>query len=612
MNAIIERLAALRSLMKEHGLSAYIIPGTDPHASEYMADRWKEITWVTGFKGETGTVLVTLDEAFLWTDSRYYLQADKELAGTTVELMRESDLDTPSIPEWLNAHITAGSKVGVNPEMFSVQGYAALGRELAGNQLSLYSIDLIRPLWVEGRPAIPAEPLFVFDEKYAGESVDSKLARIRAEIRKAGAQAMVISALDEIAWLLNIRGNDVEFNPVVISYVLLEQDKCTLFVSPEKVTAEAHAYFAAHNITVAGYEDIFAQLSTLDCAVLFDGAKLNEALYEALPAACKKVNTQSPILRLKSIKNEIELAGIRRAMKKDAVALTRFFKWLEASLPSLHEEGNCLTEIDLMDKLRDFRAEQENFIEESFGTIAGYGANGAIVHYGATKDDCAVVEPHGILLLDSGGQYLDGTTDITRTICLDEPTAQMKRDFTLVLKGHIALACARFPRGTRGNQLDVLARQFLWQEGLHYGHGTGHGVGHFLSCHEGPQNIRMDNNPTPLQIGNVCSDEPGLYRTGEYGIRTENLIAVVQAPLPSPHGGKPCAGTSNHITEFGEFYGWETLTLCFYDTKLFDLSIMTEQEIAWVNAYHQRVIDEICPLLNADEAAWLRNKCAAI
>ncbi len=601
---IIERLTALRSLMKEHGLSAYIIPGTDPHASEYMADRWKEITWISGFKGETGTVLVTLDEAFLWTDSRFYLQANKELAGTTVELMRESDLDTPSIPEWLNAHIAAGSTVGVNPEMFSVQGYAALGRELAGNQLSLYSIDLIRPLWIENRPAIPAAPLFVFEEKYAGESVDSKLARVRAEIRKAGADAMVISALDEIAWLLNIRGNDVEFNPVVISYVLLEQDKCTLYVASEKVTAEAQAYFAAHNISVAGYEDIFAWIKdkgqrTKDgCATtfLFDGAKLNEALYEAIPEGCKKIDTQSPILRLKSVKNEIELAGIRKAMQKDAVALTRFFMWLEGLCASGELSNAGLTEVDLMDKLRDFRAEQENFVEESFGTIAGYGANGAIVHYGATKEDCAVVEPHGILLLDSGGQYLDGTTDITRTICLDEPTAQMKRDFTLVLKGHIALACARFPRGTRGNQLDILARQFLWQEGLHYGHGTGHGVGHFLSCHEGPQNIRMDNNPTPLQIGNVCSDEPGLYRTGEYGIRTENLIAVV--PVES--------------NEFGEFYGWETLTLCFYDTKLFDLSIMTEQEIAWVNAYHQRVIDEICPLLNAEEAAWLTNKCKAI
>ncbi len=600
MNTIIERLTALRSLMKEHNLSAYIIPGTDPHASEYMADRWKEITWITGFKGETGTVLVTLDEAFLWTDSRYYLQANKELAGTTVELMRESDLDTPTIPEWLNAHLPEGSLIGVNPEMFSVQGYTSLNERLTANGARLYSIDLIRPLWVEDRPTIPADALFVFDEKYAGESVDSKLTRIRAEIRKAGAEAMVISALDEIAWLLNIRGNDVAFNPVVISYVLLEQEKCTLFVAPEKVTPEAQAYFTAHNITVADYEDIFEQLGTLNCPVLFDGAKLNEALYEALPAGGKKIDTQSPILRLKSIKNETELAGIRKAMQKDAVALTRFFKWLEedafneTNTPFRGQGG--LTEYALMQKLHAFRCEQENFVEESFETIAGYGANGAIVHYEATQDDCAVVEPHGILLLDSGGQYLDGTTDITRTICLDTPTEQMKRDFTLVLKGHIALACARFPRGTRGNQLDVLARQFLWQEGLHYGHGTGHGVGHFLGCHEGPQNIRTDNNPAPLQIGNICSDEPGLYRTGEYGIRTENLIAVI--PVES--------------NDFGEFYGWETLTLCFYDTKLFDLSIMTEQEIAWVNAYHQRVVDEICPLLTAEEAAWLRNKCATL
>ncbi len=585
--------------MRNNNLSAYIIPGTDPHASEYMADRWKEITWITGFKGETGTVLVTLDEAFLWTDSRYYLQADKELAGTTVELMRESDLDTPTIPEWLNAHLPEGSLIGVNPEMFSVQGYAALNAQLKTHNASLYSIDLIRPLWVKDRPAIPSDPLFVFDEQYAGESVESKLTRIRTEVRKAGAEAMVISALDEIAWLLNIRGNDVAFNPVVISYVLLEQEKCTLFVEPSKAEA-AKDYFAAHNITVAGYEDIFAQLGTLNCPVLFDGAKLNEALFEALPAETKKIDTQSPILRIKSIKNATELAGVRKAMQKDAVALTRFFKWLEedafneTNTPFRGQGG--LTEYDLMQKLHAFRCEQENFIEESFETIAGYGANGAIVHYQATKEDCAVVEPHGILLLDSGGQYLDGTTDITRTICLDTPTEQMKHDFTLVLKGHIALACARFPRGTRGNQLDVLARQFLWQEGLHYGHGTGHGVGHFLGCHEGPQNIRTDNNPAPLQIGNICSDEPGLYRTGEYGIRTENLIAVI--PVES--------------NDFGEFYGWETLTLCFYDTKLFDLSIMTEQEIEWVNAYHQRVVDEICPLLTAEEAAWLRNKCATL
>ncbi len=608
MSTIIERLAALRALMKEHNLSAYIIPGTDPHASEYMADRWKEITWITGFKGETGTVLVTLDQAFLWTDSRFYLQADKELAGTTVELMRESDLDTPTIPEWLNAHLPEGSLIGVNPEMFSVQGYAALNAQLKAHCSQLFSIDLIRPLWVENRPAIPSDPLFVFDEKYAGESVESKLTRIRAEVRKAGAAAMVISALDEIAWLLNIRGNDVAFNPVVISYVLLEQEKCTLFVAPEKVTPEAQAYFTAHNISVADYEDIFVHLAHVASSplwggqeggltVLLDGTKLNEALYEALPAETKKIDTQSPILRIKSIKNATELAGIRKAMQKDAVALTRFFKWLEEEAFNTPFRGQGgLTEYDLMEKLHAFRCEQENFIEESFETIAGYGANGAIVHYQATKDDCAVVEPHGILLLDSGGQYLDGTTDITRTICLDTPTDQMKRDFTLVLKGHIALACARFPRGTRGNQLDILARQFLWQEGLHYGHGTGHGVGHFLGCHEGPQNIRMDNNPTALQIGNVCSDEPGLYRTGEYGIRTENLIAVI--PVES--------------NDFAEFYGWETLTLCYYDTKLFDLSIMTEQEIAWVNAYHQRVVDEICPLLTADEAAWLRTKCAPI
>lgn len=598
-NMILGRLAALRELMRQEGLSAYIIPGTDPHASEYMADHWKETTFISGFKGETGTVVVTLTEAWLWTDSRYYLQADKELAGSSIGLMKESEIDTPSIATWLKAQLQRGEQVGVNPEMFSVQGYESLQTDLSSKGLSVKSVDLIRPLWTADRPAIPSTPLYGYDKLYAGESVQEKLNRVRDCMREADADVFVTSALDEIAWIFNIRGGDVEFNPVVISFALIEQTRCTLFVAPEKITEEGQRYLHEQQIEVKDYEAIYTALHNLnDCTVLYDGARLNRALYEAIPTTCQKTDKQSPILLLKSRKNSTEIEGERIAMHKDAVALTRFFIWLEQAVGQ-----EQLTEYDLMRKLHSFRTAGENFVEESFETIAGWKGNGAIVHYQATSTDCASIDGSGLLLLDSGGQYLEGTTDITRTIWVgDIPQAgsaekalfdKICHDYTLVMKGHIALACARFPRGTRGNQLDILARQYLWQENLSYGHGTGHGVGHFLGCHEGPQNIRTDNNPTPLEIGMICSDEPGIYRAGEYGIRTENLITVIPAAT----------------TEFGEFLQFETLTLCYYDTRLLDLSLLTEQEKEWINNYHKRVTTEICPLLNAEEAAWLQTKC---
>ena len=586
--------------MREQGLQAYIIPGTDPHASEYMADHWKEITFISGFKGETGTVLVTLNEAFLWTDSRYYLQANKELVGTGVSLMRESDIDTPTIPQWLCANLQSSDTVGVNPEMFTVRGYNNLAGELSAAGIGLKSVDLIRPLWIDGRPPVPQVPLYEYKAEFAGETTESKLARIRQELKKRKADTMVISALDEIVWLLNIRGLDVDFNPVVISYLLLEQDRCTLFVAPEKVTKEAKAYLDSQHITVNDYEDIFPALRRLpkSASVLFDGNRLNQALFEAIPQECKHIDTQSPILIVKSIKNPVELEGERIAMRKDAVALTRFLRWLEEEA---FLNGNTPTEYDLMERLHEYRMMGENFITESFGTIAGYKGNGAIVHYEATPQDCATVYPEGMLLLDSGGQYLDGTTDITRTIWLGGDIPEQARlDYTYVLKGHIALATTRFPRGTRGNQLDALAKQYMWKAGITYGHGTGHGVGHFLGCHEGPQNIRTDMNPTVLQVGNICSDEPGIYRTDKWGVRIENLVAVI--PVPQ---------TEAATTE-DQFLCWETLTLCYYDTTLIEMSLLTEEERQWINAYHQRVADEICPLLSSEDAAWLHNKCKAI
>ena len=589
--------------MQQHGVTACIVPGTDPHASEYMAAHWTEMSWITGFLGETGTALITLDEAFLWTDSRYYLQAEAELQGTTIALMRESDIDCPTIPEWLCKNLSSESrcpKVAVNPEMYSVNGYRALKAELAEGDIELVSIDLISPLWTEDRPAIPTSLLYEYEEKYTGESVASKFARVRQALQERRCDALVISALDEIGWLLNIRGKDVDYTPCLISYVVVEMDKCTIFVAPNKLDDAARAYLQRIDVCVRDYDQVFPYLTKLSAtAVMYDGGKVNEALFEAINPQAKTVNVSpSPVLKMQSVKNDVELQGERIAMRKDAVALTRFFYWLENE--ALHTPQ---TEITLAEQLGSFRAMGENYTDDSFCTIAGWKGNGAIVHYHATPEECAAIEGEGVLLLDSGGQYFDGTTDITRTIWVGDPAnipAAVKRDYTAVLKGHIALARARFPKGTRGNQLDVLARQFLWQEGMTYGHGTGHGVGHFMGCHEGPQNIRTDNNPNPLQVGNICSDEPGLYRANEYGIRIENLIAV-----------RECTNLGAHAT--GEtFLEFETLTLCYYDTNMIDMARMTADEIAWINAYHAWVYREIAPLLSIEETAFLQKKCQAL
>jgi len=592
-----EKIAALRQLMQSNGVAAYVVPGNDPHASEYMASHWYEMQWISGFNGESGTAVVTMDKALLWTDSRYYLQAGIELKGTGVELMRESDVDCPSVVDWLSEHIEG--VVGVNPEMFSVNDFGAWKSKVA-----LKSIDLIKPIWTEGRPAIPSAPFYPYSADFAGESVESKLCRMRKVLelsvksQESKAYALIISALDEIAWLLNIRGKDVEYNPVVISYAVLEADKCTLFVDPQKVDTVSRNYLEFNNIEIRPYEAVFDYIRSLRGTIVYDGARVNEALYEAIDGECKRINMQSPILVDKAKKNAVELEGERIAMRKDGAALTRFFKWLKEEA---FANGKKQTEWSLMEKLHEFRAMGENFTDESFGTIAGYLGNGAIVHYSATKDNCAEVYPEGMLLLDSGGQYLDGTTDITRTIWLGgRIPEQAKLDYTYVLKGHIALARARFPRGTRGNQLDALAKQYMWEAGITFGHGTGHGVGHFLGCHEGPQNVRTDNNPTALEIGHIISDEPGIYRTDKWGIRTENLITVIPAKR------------SKATTTEDEWYMFETLTLCFYDTSLIEMSMMTEDEIDWLNAYHVRVYKEVSPLLNEEEKSFLACQCKAI
>lgn len=587
-----ERIEKLRGVMRTNNISAYIVPGTDPHASEYIAECWKERVWISGFTGSAGTAIIGLIKAGVWTDSRYFLQGETELAGTGIDLMKMGLPETPGMVSWIISTLQKGERVGVNPQMFSVEGYQSLQNELAEAGIELVSVDLISKVWTD-RPAMPSNSCFVFDVKYTGNSVAEKLALLRAEMQKAGAGVVVLSALDDIAWLFNIRGNDVDYNPVTIAFAIVDSDNATLFINPEKINAATAEYFSKNEIKTADYLSVYQHLEEIspEAKVWIDGAKLNRSLYESIPATCKKINRMSPVFRLKSIKNETEVAGYRRAMVKDGVALTRFFIWLEENVAT-----GTLTELSVDEKLLAFRAEQENFVGQSFGTIAGYRGHGAIVHYKATEATASTLQPEGIFLLDSGGQYLDGTTDITRTVTLGKPTEEEKTDFTLVLKGHIALTTALFPVGTRGSQLDILARKAMWDLGLNYGHGTGHGVGHFLNVHEGPQSIRMDENPVTLQEGMFMSNEPGLYRTGKHGIRTENLVLVVPAVE----------------TEFGKFLKFETLTLFPIDQDLIDVDMLTEKEIDWINNYHKMVYDSLSPYLNEMERAWLELKCSPI
>lgn len=592
MEQIKKRLELLREAMKNAGVSACIIPGTDPHASEYIADYWKERVWISGFTGSAGTAVVGLEKAGLWTDSRYFLQGAEQLADTGIDLMKLAQPETPDIISWLCAELKAGERVGVNAQMFSVNAYAAMKAELKAAGVELVSVDLLAQVWTD-RPALPSDPFFVFDSQYAGKSVAEKLQSLRGQMKKEHAGVFVLSALDEIVWLFNIRGNDVSYNPVVISYALVTEDKATLFVAPEKVTPEATAFLQSEGVSVALYTDIYKALKAIPFSelVLLDGAKLNQSLFEAIPSGCGICNRLSPVNKMKSIKNAVEIEGYRRAMVEDGVALTRFYMWLEENVKTGKH-----TELSIDKQLCKFRSTGKNFMGESFGSIVGYGPHGAVVHYSATPESASTLKAENILLIDSGGQYLDGTTDITRTIALGTPTVQQKMDFTLVLKGNIALDTAIFPVNTRGSQIDILARKAMWDLGLNYGHGTGHGVGHFLNVHEGPQSIRAEENSVVLEPGMVMSNEPGLYRTDQYGVRTENMMVIVPA----------------QTTEFGQFLKFETLTLCPIDQELIDLEIMTQTEIDWINKYHQKVYDKISPLLNEDERDWLSRKCAKL
>lgn len=593
MNSTINnRIAALRAHIAQEQIQAFIIPSTDPHLSEYVAPHWQSREWISGFTGSAGTVVVTAKDAGLWTDSRYFLQAARQLEGTCITLYKEMLPETPNIPEFLSAHLQEGDCVGIDGKMFSAEEVEHLQKELKKSGIRIKSIaDPMQLLWTD-RPAMPLAPAFVYDTKYAGMSFTEKLPAVRQAMEAAGADSLLLSALDEIAWLLNIRGNDVHCNPVVVSYLLIEKDKVNYFIQPQKVTPELAEYFSANGISVHPYEEIGHYLNSFNAhSILMNPAKTNYAIYSAIRPGCLIINGASPVALLKAIRNKQEIAGIHAAMQRDGVALVKFLKWLDEAVPAGKE-----TEISVDKKLHTFRAAQPLYMGESFDTIAGYKEHGAIVHYEATPETDVTLKPEGFLLLDSGAQYLDGTTDITRTIALGPLTEEEKTDYTLILKGHIALAMAVFPEGTRGAQLDVLARMPIWKERMNYLHGTGHGVGHFLNVHEGPQSIRMNENPVALQPGMVTSNEPGVYKAGSHGIRTENLVLTV----PAGEG------------MFGKYLKFETLTLCPICRKGIIKELLTAEEIGWLNDYHRTVYEKLSPDLNYDEREWLKEACKAV
>lgn len=588
MNTTIQpRLDALRSHMKANGIYATVLPQIDPHQSEYLADHWQARRYMSGFTGSAGDLVVTLDKALLWTDSRYFIQAARQLDGTGIVLMKDGLAETPSIAQWLGANVPAGQYVGIDGMLFSHAAVSALAQSLAAHNVELLTdFDPVDGIWTD-RPALPQDKIFIHDIKYAGQGASEKIDAVIDSLRSRNLDAILISALDEIAWTLNIRGTDVTCNPVATSFLFISPKGSTLFIDPVKTDDDVIAYLREAGVATAPYTSILDFLSTLaPQKVLVDEARTAERICSALGS--NRRNGASPIPMLKGCKNKIQIEGTRSAMERDGAALVKSFIEIEKRLAA----GEPITEITVADILQKHRSAQPLYFDLSFDTIAGYAAHGAIVHYSATKESDATLHPTGLLLIDSGAQYLDGTTDITRTIALGTPTAQEKSDFTLVMKGHIALGTAIFPEGTRGAQLDALARQFLWKHGLSYLHGTGHGVGHFLNVHEGPQSIRLNENPTPLTPGMITSNEPGVYREGVHGIRCENLVLTVQA----------------FTTEFGRFLKFETLTLFPFDRKLFELSMMTPDEIRWVNEYHATVYARLAPLLTTDEQEWLRER----
>lgn len=594
MNIINQRLECLREVMKREHLAAFIFPSTDAHQSEYVADHWMGRAWISGFNGSAGTAVVTMHSAALWTDSRYFLAAEEQLQGTEFQLMKLKIPGTPSIAEWLGKELmdVDSPEVGLDGWVNSYSSTCGLIADLrkVGGITVRTNFDPLEEIWKD-RPSIPLKPVEIQPMEYAGEDISSKIVRIRKALRAQHADGMLVSALDDIAWTLNLRGTDVHCVPVFVSYLLIASDKVSLFVDETKISSEVRAYLESNGVSIYKYNKVEEGLKAYsEYNILLDGNETSYYLWKAV--RCQEiVQASSPIPAMKAVKNEAEIAGYRRAMLKDGVAMVKFLKWL---LPAVEAGGE--TEISIDKKLTALRAEQNLFRDISFDTIAGYQAHGAIVHYEATPETDIPLKPEGLLLLDSGAQYQDGTTDITRTIALGPITEEMKHIYTLVLKAHIQLELAKFPDGASGTQLDALGRVCMWREGLNFLHGTGHGVGSYLSVHEGPHQIRMEYMPTPLRAGMTLTDEPGLYLAGKFGVRIENTVLL-----------------SEYMeTEFGKFLQIEPLTLCPIDTAPVDMTMLLPEELAWLNDYHAKVYAELAPYLDEEEKKWLENATKAI
>lgn len=594
MNMINQRLESLREVMKREHLAAFIFPSTDAHQSEYVADHWMGRAWISGFDGSAGTAVVTMHSAALWTDSRYFLAAEEQLKGTEFQLMKLKIPGTLSIAEWLGKELqdVDSPEVGLDGWVNSYSSTSGLIADLrkAGGITVRTNFDPLEEIWKD-RPSIPLKPVEIQPMEFAGEDVSSKIKRIRLALRAQHADGMLVSALDDIAWTLNLRGTDVHCVPVFVSYLLIASDKVSLFVDEAKVSSEIRAYLESNGVSIYKYNKVEEGLKAYsEYNILLDGNETSYYLWKAV--RCQEiVQASSPIPAMKAVKNEAEIAGYRSAMLKDGVAMVKFLKWL---LPAVEAGGE--TEISIDKKLTALRAEQKLFRDISFDTIAGYQAHGAIVHYEATPETDIPLKPEGLLLLDSGAQYQDGTTDITRTIALGPITEEMKHIYTLVLKAHIQLELAKFPDGASGTQLDALGRECMWREGFNFLHGTGHGVGSYLSVHEGPHQIRMEYMSTPLRAGMTLTDEPGLYLAGKFGVRIENTVLL-----------------SDYMkTEFGKFLQIEPLTLCPIDTAPIDLTMLMPEELAWLNEYHAKVYAELAPYLDEEEKKWLENATKAI
>ena len=589
MNEIELRLARLRELMKREHLSAFIFPSTDAHQSEYVADHWRGREWISGFNGSAGTAVVTMKSAALWTDSRYFLAAEEQLEGTEYQLMRLKMEGTPTIAEWLGKELqdVQSPEVGLDGMVNSYNYVKDLSyslRKLGGITLRT-NLDPLEQIW-ENRPSLPANPVEIQPLEYAGETLASKVVRIRKSLRELHADGMLVSALDDIAWTLNLRGTDVHCNPVFVSYLLIESDKVSLFVDDNKLSPEVKQYLQDNQVSLYKYNKVEKCLESYsEYNILLDGNETSYYLWKTVK--CQEiVAAASPIPAMKAVKNKAEIEGYRSAMLKDGVAMVKFLKWLKPAV-----EAGGQTEISIDEKLTSLRAEQKLFRDISFDTIAGYAQHGAIVHYEATPETDVVLKPEGLILIDSGAQYQDGTTDITRTIALGAVSEEMKHIYTLVLKAHIQLELVKFPDGASGTQLDAVARECMWREGYNFLHGTGHGVGSYLCVHEGPHQIRMEWMPTPLRAGMTLTDEPGLYLAGKFGVRIENTVLI-----------------SDYMsTEFGKFLQIEPLTLCPIDTTPIDVDMLLPEEIDWLNAYHHSVYEKLSPFLDEEEKIWLEN-----